>query len=108
MIGRDGIGCEPASATTLAGIRKLVSTGELDKDENVVGILTGNMMKIPVMQSIIIETNYSKRKSQRQSRLMRLAKSQPGSQTRLDRSLSTRGDQENTGPVIRCRQTNRR
>jgi len=47
MIGRDGIGCEPASATTLAGIRKLVSTGELDKDENVVGILTGNMMKDP-------------------------------------------------------------
>jgi threonine synthase len=24
IIGRDGIGCEPASATTVAGIRKLV------------------------------------------------------------------------------------
>jgi threonine synthase len=27
MIGRDGIGCEPASATTVAGIRKLVAAG---------------------------------------------------------------------------------
>ena len=33
MIGRDGIGCEPASATTVAGIRKLVSDGVIKKDE---------------------------------------------------------------------------
>src|SRR5579884_4130863 len=32
MIGHDGIGCEPASATTLAGIRKLTAAGKLDRD----------------------------------------------------------------------------
>ena len=29
MIGRDGIGCEPASATTVAGIKKLVAAGHI-------------------------------------------------------------------------------
>ena len=47
MIGRDGIGCEPASATTLAGIKKLIAQGVIDKGENVVAILTGNLMKDP-------------------------------------------------------------
>ena len=45
MIGRDGIGCEPASATTLAGLRKLRSQGELDPDAVVVAILTGHVLK---------------------------------------------------------------
>lgn len=45
MIGRDGIGCEPASATTLAGLRKLVSSGDLDRDAEVVAILTGHALK---------------------------------------------------------------
>jgi threonine synthase len=47
MIGRDGIGCEPASATTVAGIKRLIQTGEIDKDEDVVAILTGNLLKDP-------------------------------------------------------------
>jgi threonine synthase len=47
IIGRDGIGCEPASATTLAGIKKLVSAGEIKSHENVVAVLTGNVMKDP-------------------------------------------------------------
>jgi threonine synthase len=47
MIGRDGIGCEPASATTVAGIRKLVQTKEIDRDEDVVAVLTGNLLKDP-------------------------------------------------------------
>ena len=33
VIGRDGIGCEPASATTVAGIRKLVHDGAIKEDE---------------------------------------------------------------------------
>ncbi len=33
VIGRDGIGCEPASATTVAGIRKLVADGVIKEDE---------------------------------------------------------------------------
>ncbi len=45
MIGRDGIGCEPASATTLAGIRKLVSAGQIDRDAVTVAILTGHALK---------------------------------------------------------------
>jgi threonine synthase len=45
MIGRDGIGCEPASATTLAGLRKLVGSGEVDRDAEVVAILTGHALK---------------------------------------------------------------
>ena len=46
-IGFDGIGCEPASATTLAGIRKLVAAGIIKPHDHVVGILTGNVMKDP-------------------------------------------------------------
>jgi threonine synthase len=45
MIGRDGIGCEPASATTVAGIRKLVTGGVIKKKESVVAILTGHLLK---------------------------------------------------------------
>ncbi|HVF22964.1 MAG TPA: threonine synthase, partial [Pyrinomonadaceae bacterium] len=44
-IGRDGIGCEPASATTVAGIRKLVTEGFIKKDERVVAVLTGHLLK---------------------------------------------------------------
>jgi threonine synthase len=44
-IGRDGIGCEPASATTVAGIRKLVADGFIKKDERVVAVLTGHLLK---------------------------------------------------------------
>jgi len=44
-IGRDGIGCEPASATTVAGIRKLVSDGVVKEDETVVAVLTGHVLK---------------------------------------------------------------
>ncbi|MEW6128711.1 MAG: threonine synthase [Acidobacteriota bacterium] len=47
MIGFDGIGCEPASATTLAGIKKLVATAVIKPSETVVAILTGNVMKDP-------------------------------------------------------------
>ena len=45
MIGRDGIGCEPASATTLAALRKLSEQGEIDRDAVVVAILTGHALK---------------------------------------------------------------
>jgi threonine synthase len=45
MIGRDGIGCEPASATTLAGLRKLVNSGDIDRDAEGVAILTGHALK---------------------------------------------------------------
>jgi len=47
MIGRAGIGCEPASAATLAGIRKLTVAGVMRKDADVVAVLTGNVLKDP-------------------------------------------------------------
>ena len=45
MLGRDGIGCEPASATTLAGVRKLREQGVIAAGEDVVLILTGHQSK---------------------------------------------------------------
>jgi threonine synthase len=47
VIGRCGIGCEPASAATLAGIRKLTSAGIMRPDADVVAVLTGNVLKDP-------------------------------------------------------------
>ena len=45
IIGRDGIGCEPASATTVAGIRRLVHDNYIKKHESVVAVLTGHLLK---------------------------------------------------------------
>jgi threonine synthase len=47
IIGRCGIGCEPASAATLAGIRKLMAAGTIARDADVVAVLTGNLLKDP-------------------------------------------------------------
>jgi threonine synthase len=44
-IGRDGIGCEPASATTVAGIRNLVQQGFIRGSDKVVAVLTGHLLK---------------------------------------------------------------
>jgi threonine synthase len=45
--GADGVGCEPASAVTLAGLKKLVKSGFVQRSESVVLILTGHMLKDP-------------------------------------------------------------
>ena len=45
VIGRDGVGCEPASATTVAGLRRLVAEGWVGADEDVVAVLTGHVLK---------------------------------------------------------------
>lgn len=50
IIGRDGIGCEPASAVTVAGLKKIVKEGTdvvFNKKEIVVAILTGHILKDP-------------------------------------------------------------
>jgi threonine synthase len=44
-IDRVGIGCEPASAASLAGVRKLVAAGQIDPEAKVVGVLTGHLLK---------------------------------------------------------------
>jgi threonine synthase len=46
-IGSDGIGCEPASAVTLAGLKKLVQQGFVQPRESTVLILTGHILKDP-------------------------------------------------------------
>jgi threonine synthase len=46
-IGADGIGCEPASAVTLAGLKKLRRQGFVKLGEAVVLILTGHLLKDP-------------------------------------------------------------
>jgi threonine synthase len=46
-IGAEGVGCEPASAVTLAGLKKLVKQGRVSPGERVVLILTGHTLKDP-------------------------------------------------------------
>lgn len=47
MVGRWGFGCEPASAASVAGAHLLVEEGVIGKDERVVCILTGHVLKDP-------------------------------------------------------------
>jgi threonine synthase len=47
VIGQCGIGCEPASAATLAGLRKLTAAGVIAPGADVVAVLTGNVLKDP-------------------------------------------------------------
>jgi threonine synthase len=46
-VGADGVGCEPASAVTLAGLKKLVRSGFVKRGESVVLVLTGHCLKDP-------------------------------------------------------------
>lgn len=45
VIDRSGIGCEPASAAAVAGTKKLVTRGVIRRDERVVVVLTGHLLK---------------------------------------------------------------
>jgi threonine synthase len=44
-LGAEGIGCEPASAATLAGLKKLTAKGFVKPADTVVLVLTGHMLK---------------------------------------------------------------
>jgi len=44
---KEGIGVEPASAASVAGIRKLVEAGAIDRDEKIVCVVTGHLLKDP-------------------------------------------------------------
>jgi threonine synthase len=44
-IDRSGIGCEPASAASLAGLRRLVNEAVIGADETAVALLTGHLLK---------------------------------------------------------------
>ncbi len=43
----EGIGVEPASAASIAGLKKLLETGEIDSDEQIVAVVTGHILKDP-------------------------------------------------------------
>jgi threonine synthase len=47
VIDAAGIGCEPASAASVAGIRQLVRNGTIRRSAKVVAILTGHVLKDP-------------------------------------------------------------
>jgi threonine synthase len=47
VIDAAGVGCEPASAASVAGVAKLRREGEIGKSERVVAVLTGHLLKDP-------------------------------------------------------------
>lgn len=47
QVGASGIGCEPASAASVAGAKLLVAEGVIEQDQRVVCILTGHQLKDP-------------------------------------------------------------
>lgn len=51
-IDRAGVGCEPASAASVAGVRRLVANGQIAPNAGVVAVLTGHVLKDP---GIIVE-----------------------------------------------------
>jgi len=57
IIGKYGLGCEPASAATIAGLRGLRAEGIIAADERVACVLTGHALKDPD-----VTVNYHKEK----------------------------------------------
>jgi threonine synthase len=47
VVDHAGVGCEPASAASIAGVRKLAASGEIGRNERVVAVLTGHLLKDP-------------------------------------------------------------
>ncbi len=47
VIDASGVGCEPASAASIAGVKKLVDTGVIRASHRVVAVLTGHVLKDP-------------------------------------------------------------
>ncbi len=47
LIGKYGLGCEPASAATIAGLKHLLARGTVAKDDRVACVLTGHVLKDP-------------------------------------------------------------
>ncbi|HEY0784146.1 MAG TPA: threonine synthase, partial [Thermoanaerobaculia bacterium] len=50
-IDRAGVGCEPASAASVAGVRRLTERGTIGEDDRVVAVLTGHLLKDPAAAS---------------------------------------------------------
>jgi len=46
-VDRCGVGCEPASAASVAGARKLAARGIIKPTDRVIAVLTGHILKDP-------------------------------------------------------------
>ena len=57
IIGKYGLGCEPASAATIAGLKHLRAEGVIAADERIACVLTGHLLKDPN-----VTVNYHKEK----------------------------------------------
>jgi threonine synthase len=49
VVDASGVGCEPASAASVAGARKLVAEGIISRGDRVVAVLTGHILKDPAL-----------------------------------------------------------
>jgi threonine synthase len=47
VVDSSGVGCEPASAASVAGVKKLVAEGTIGRGDRVVAVLTGHILKDP-------------------------------------------------------------
>lgn len=47
LVGKYGLGCEPASAATIAGLKVLLAEGVIKPEETIVCVLTGHCLKDP-------------------------------------------------------------
>ncbi len=50
-VGSAGIGCEPASAAAVAGVRAALQSGLINRAERVVAVLTGHVLKDPLPEA---------------------------------------------------------
>ncbi len=55
----EGIFAEPAAASTISGVKRLVEDGEIDSDESVVCVITGAGLKDPVASKRVVERGWS-------------------------------------------------
>jgi threonine synthase len=49
VVDAAGVGCEPASAASIAGVRQMVQAGLIRPDDRVVAVLTGHILKDPAI-----------------------------------------------------------
>jgi threonine synthase len=49
VVDASGVGCEPASAASVAGVRALAARGLIRREDTVVGVLTGHILKDPAI-----------------------------------------------------------
>lgn len=47
QVGKYGLGCEPASAATIAGLKHLLADGTIGNDQRIACVLTGHLLKDP-------------------------------------------------------------